>query len=113
MSKVIWFLAVVLFASTGFVFAEEEAGEWVDGKVVVAKDKDGKVTAITVETVDFDADDKEVKVVYNVVLDENGNKLAELNGKNVNVLCKLENKGTKEKPNFVITVKKFEEVKAE
>ena len=66
-------LVGVLFAGTVFAADDDVT---LTGTVSVTKGDDGAVTAVKL-TVD--------KTVYNVVLDDNGKKLAELNAKKVEV----------------------------
>lgn len=73
--------------------------ETVKGKVMVVKDKEGKVTEIMLHV-------GEVK--YMVTLNEEGKKLEALDGKEVKATGTVVTKGTVKS----ITVTKFEEVKA-
>jgi hypothetical protein len=73
--------------------------ETLKGKVMVVKDKDGKVTEVMIHV-------GEVK--YMVTLNEEGKKLEALDGKEVKATGKVHSKGEVK----WITVEKFEEVKA-
>ena len=73
--------------------------ETLKGKVAVVKDKEGKVTEVTLTV-------GEVK--YMVTLNEEGKKLEALDGKEVKATGKVLAKGTVK----WLTVEKFEEVKA-
>jgi uncharacterized protein YxeA len=73
--------------------------ETVKGKVMVVKDKEGKVTEVMLHVGD---------VKYMVTLNEEGKKLEALDGKEVKATGTVHSKGDVK----WITVTKFEEVKA-
>jgi hypothetical protein len=73
--------------------------ETLKGKVMVVKDKEGKVTEVMLHVGD---------VKYMVTLNEEGKKLEALDGKEVKATGKVHSKGEVK----WITVEKFEEVKA-
>ena len=85
----------------------EEAGIWVQGTVTVQKDKD-TVKAITIKALDWDENDKEVTVLYHVVLDKTGLTLVAKADGEVEAFGVVVNKGTPEKPDFWITVSKLQ-----
>lgn len=119
MEKFKWLVVALMFVMvSSVVIAEEDAVEedadnnieWIDGKVKVTKDKEGKITAAVLESMTWDENDNEVKVIYKVVMDEKGMKLAkECDGKNVEVSAIVEKKDKV----IWIKVKSYEAMEAE
>ncbi len=94
--------------------AEEANTEWIDGKLEVVKGAEGKIESAMVVYEETNENDQAVKVKYNVVLDKVGTEMAEkLAGKDVEVTAVVANKGTEEKPEYWMTVKSYQEIKAE
>lgn len=104
-------MAVLFTIAPTAIFAEDEIMQeevFIEGIVNVVKGDDQEISAVMVKTANLDEDDKVINVVYKVMLDENGKKLgAELEGKNVEITCTVTDKGTEEKPDYWVTVKRY------
>ena len=94
-------LAVAVLTTQMSAANEKEKKVTITGTVSVVNGKEALVS-VTVTT--------DEGAMYKVVLDENGKKLAKLDGKNVKVVGTVEKKGDKN-PESWITVLSFEEVK--
>lgn len=90
---------VVALVAASVVVAEEAKATEVAGTVAVVKNDAGAVTSITITT--------ETKEAVAVKLDDEGKKLAEMNGKKVKVSGTVAEEGGKK----TVTVQKAEEVK--
>ncbi len=87
--------------------AEEEF--LIEGKVQTTLNADNAIASVTVVVTALDERDREIKVLYRVVLDANGLQLGrDLAKKMVEVTCTLRNRGTPEQPEYWITVKSYQ-----
>ncbi len=115
MKKLFTVLLTVLLAGIGFVATAEEVtdSDWesVVGVVKTVKDDNGKITSIKLVIESIDEDDNEVLIVADVKLDEQSLKLAQVEGKKVEVHGIVKDVGNEDQEKLEITVKKFSLVK--